>query len=94
MTTGNVVSSHFSNLLRGQIFIIALEGYFEIQISVSMGAMRSRDSSVLIVMGHGLKGPGSIPSCGKGFSRLHSVQTGRGDLPASPMGTASSFPRG
>jgi hypothetical protein len=54
----------------------------------------SRDSSVGIVTGSGLDGPGSIPDSAR-FSHLHSVQTKSGAQSASyPMGTRDSFPGG
>jgi hypothetical protein len=53
----------------------------------------SSDSSVNIATAYGLDRRGLIPSRGKRFSLLHSVQTGSGAHPASyPMGTAGPFP--
>jgi hypothetical protein len=44
-------------------------------------------------MSYGLDSQDSIPGKGKGFSPLHSVQTGSGAHPVFyPMGTGGSFP--
>jgi hypothetical protein len=57
--------------------------------------LRSRNSSVGIVMGYGLDGWDLIPSRSKIFFLLHSIQTGSVDHPASyTMGTGGSFPDG
>jgi hypothetical protein len=54
---------------------------------------QSQDSSVGIATNYRLDGRGSIPSMARGFSVLHSVQTGFRAHPASyPMGTGGSFP--
>jgi hypothetical protein len=53
---------------------------------------RTQDSSVSIATGCGLDSQGSIPSRGRDFSLLHSVQTDSGAHPASyPMDTRALF---
>jgi hypothetical protein len=54
----------------------------------------SRHSSVGIWVGYGLDDRDSIPSRGKRFFLLHSIQAGSVAHPASyPMGTGGSFLR-
>jgi hypothetical protein len=60
--------------------------------------MKSRDSSVGIVLGYGIDDRGSrirFPVRTGNFSLHHSVQNSSGAHPASyPMGTRGSFPGG
>jgi hypothetical protein len=60
--------------------------------------IKSRDSSVSIVLGYGLDDRGSrvlLPTGDRNFSLHHRVQNGSGSHPASyPMGTRDSFPGG
>jgi hypothetical protein len=52
----------------------------------------SQDSLIAIGMSYGQDGWGLIPSRGKRFSLLHSIQTSSGAHPASyPVGTRGSF---
>jgi hypothetical protein len=61
---------------------------------MSMQRVRSRDSSVNIVLGYGLDDRGSIPVTGKRFfSFLHKVQTSFGaKTPSYRMDIGGSFP--
>jgi hypothetical protein len=66
-----------------------------LEISLIRIACRSRDNSVGIAKDYGLVRRDSIPSRGKRFSLLHSVQTGCGaHRPSYPLSTGGSFPRG
>jgi hypothetical protein len=60
--------------------------------------MKSRDSSVGIVLGYELDDRGTrvrFPTWGGNFSLHHRVQNGSGAHPASyPVGTGGSFPGG
>jgi hypothetical protein len=60
--------------------------------------MKSRDSSVGLVLGYRLVERGSrvrFPAGAGNFSLHHRVQNGSGDHPVSyPMGTRGSFPGG
>jgi hypothetical protein len=63
-----------------------------LSFSISVGI---RDSSVVITIGYGLNGSGSIPGRGKSFfSTLQCSDRLWGHSDSYPMGTGGSFPSG